>query len=291
MKEETTVQRYRLRPCIEAFRFARGPSFKGNGVLLLAILSFVIQVPHFAGAQEQRFPSPVTTGVLGKRDAGALSEINAHIIAVGASGWQSLEATGTLTYPDGSAFAATLYLSGSRFQRLDIEMGSGTRSVRIGGFAGRYQGERGNQGALPPATSSAGIVAFPRIWADAATSASISLYEQHLYTGTGSNLHRITMEYALEGPAGSRLGNKTAATDLYFDPSTHLLDYSVDAVTFNGPTRQPFQRVTDYEEYQQFSGIKVPTVIKQYLNGQLQWTLQLNQVTINSNPDASVFSF
>ena len=258
---------------------------------LLVVWIVVFLVLDSAKAQELSFPSPVTTDVLGKRDAGALAEISAYLMAVGASGWQSLEATGTLTYPDGSAHPASLRLSGSRFQRLDIELGSGTRSIRIGGFAGRYQSERGNQGSLPPATSSAGIVAFPRIWADAATSSNISLYDHHLYNGTGPSLHRITMEYALEGPTGGRLGNQTAATDLYFDPSTHLLDYSVDAVAFNGPTRQPFQHVTGYEQYQPFNGIKIPTVIKQYLNGQLQWTLQFNQVTVNSNPEASAFSF
>lgn len=146
-------------------------------------------------------------------------------------------------------------------------------------------------GSLPPTTASAGIVAFPRIWADAATSSNVSLYDQHLYTGTGSNLHRITLEYALDGSSKSRFGNKTAATDLYFNPGTHLLAYSVDAVTFNESARQVFSRVTSYEQYQQFNGVKVPTTIKQYLNGQLQWTLLLSQVTENATHSADTFSF
>jgi hypothetical protein len=289
MKRETAVwQSSRLRCFSKGLRLTE---CLRNSVTLLAISIIAVLALDSANAQEHGFPSPATTGVLGKRDAGALTEVNAYLMAVGAGGWQSLEATGSLTYPDGSEHTASLYLSGSRFQRLDIEFGSGTRSLRLGGFAGRYQSERGNRGSLPPATSSAGIVAFPRIWADAATSASISLYDQHLYAGTGSNLHRITVDYALEDPGGNRIWNKTAATDLYFNPGTHLLNYSVDAVKFNVLDRQPFQRVTSYEQYQKFSGISVPTVIKQYLNGQLQWTLQLNQVTINSNPATSAFSF
>lgn len=288
MKQERAVEQSNLRRSYGKLRFVEHVR---NSVPLLAILIIAVLALDSANAQEQGFAIPATTGVLGKRDAGALTEINAHLMAIGVNGWQSLEATGTLTYPDGVAHAASLYLRGSKFQRLDIEMESGTRSVRIGGFAGRYQSEGGNQESLPPATSSAGLVAFPRIWADAAVSVNESLYDKHLYAGTGSNLHRITMEYALEGPGGSHLGNTTAATDLYFEPSTHLLDYSVDAVTFNGPTRQLFQRVTSYEQYQPFGGVKIPTVIKQYLNGQLQWTLQINQVTVNSNPEASAFSF
>jgi hypothetical protein len=123
------------------------------------------------------------------------------------------------------------------------------------------------------------------------TSSRIALTDENIYDGTGQSLHRITMEYPLESATGSGLANRTATTDLYFDPSTHLLAYSVDAVAFHGSTRQIFNRVTAYGDYQQFSGIKVPTAIKQYLNGQLQWTLQLSQVTVNSAPPAHTFSF
>ena len=292
MKNETAALRSRSRRCSKWFRSAKRSSLNRNSLFqLVTIISLVIGLPYYARAQEQSLPSPTTTGVLGKKDASALAEINAHLQAVGAGGWQGLEATGTLTFPDGTSHAASLFLAGSKSQRLDIEMESGSRSLRLGGFAGRFRDERGNQGSLPSATSSAGIVAFPRIWADASTSSNVSLYDQHLYSGTGSNHHRITIEYALEGPAGSRLGKETGATDLYFDPSTHLLAYSVDAVTFNESARQVFSRVTSYEQYQQFNGVKVPTTIKQYLNGQLQWTLLLSQITENATHSADTFSF
>jgi hypothetical protein len=269
----------RARPC------TRKPLF---AFVLLSVLAIT---PSLALAQEQSFPLPATTGALGKRDAGALAEIKAHLMAVLVAGWQDLQATGTLTYPDGDVHSATLYLMGAKRARLDIEMAAGTRSVRLGGFAGRYQDEEGNQGSLPPATSSAGIVAFPRIWADGATSSRISLYDQNTYASDGQSFHRITMEYPLESTSGDRLGIKTAATDLYFDPNTHLLVYSVDAVTFNGSSGQILSRVTGYSGYQQFNGIKVPATIKQYLNGQLQWTLQLSQVNVNTAPPATTFSF
>lgn len=255
------------------------------------LLSFLAIAPAFTPAQEQSFPFPSTTGTLGKKDAGALTEIKAHLMAASAAGWQDLQATGTLTYPDGDTYSATLYLMGAKHARLDIEMAAGTRSVRISGFAGQYQDEEGNQGSLPPATSSAGIVAFPRIWADGATSARISLYDQNTYASDGQSFHRITMEYPLESTGGDRLGSRTAATDLYFDPNSHLLAYSVDAVTFNGGTGHIFSRVTSYADYQQFNGIKVPATIKQYLNGQLQWTLRFSQVTVNTAPPAITFSF
>lgn len=266
-----------------------------NPVFPFFVLGLLMLVPGVAHTQEQSipaFPAPTTTGVLGRKDAGALSEIEAHLLAVSAAGWQALEASGMLTYPEGDAHSATLYLAGSQYSRLDIEMGTGTRSVRIGRASGRFQGEKGNWGSLPPATADAGIVAFPRIWADAATSSRISLYNHNTSAYNGQNLHRVTIEYPIDiGAASGFTNKKTGATDLYFDPNTHLLLYSVDAVKFNGVARQTFSRETSYGDYQQSSGIKVPMTVKQYLNGQLQWTLQLSQITINAAPAANTFSF
>jgi hypothetical protein len=265
---------------------------KAHPVLALALMGLLVLVPICARTQEQGFPMPSATGVLGRKDAGALGEIKAHLLAVSAAGWQALEATGTLTYPDGAAHEATLYLMGANNSRLDIKMEAGTRSFRQSGFAARFQHENGNHGSLPPATAGAGIVAFPRIWTDAVTSSRISLYDHNTSAFNGQNLHRITIEYPIDiGAASGGTNGKTAVTDLYFDPNTHVLAYSVDAVTFNGPTRQTFSRETSYEDYQQFSGIRVPTTIKQYLNGQLQWTLQLSQIAVNAAPAANTFSF
>jgi hypothetical protein len=117
------------------------------------------------------------------------------------------------------------------------------------------------------------------------------LYDQSIYAGTGQSLHRITIEHPVESATGNGLKNRTAATDLYFAPNTHLLMYSVDSVTYNGTSGQTFSQVTSYEDYRQFNGIKVPTTVKQYLGGQLQWTLQLSQITINAAPPVNTFSF
>jgi predicted site-specific integrase-resolvase len=55
--------------------------------------------------------------------------------------------------------------------------------------------------------------------------------------------------------------------------------------------RRQLARVTSYGNYHSFEGVSVPTTIKQALNGQEQWTLQLSQVTINTNSPTSTFSF
>lgn len=156
------------------WRIGETPRFSSLNILIICGL-FTIGVV-FLQAQEQSFPTPAKNGVLGRNNATALSEIKAYLQAVSASGWKDLRATGTLTYPNGGTHPATLYLMGPRCSRLDIEMGAGTRSLRLSGFAGRYETETGEMGSLPVETASAGIVAFPRVWSGAATSSGISFF-------------------------------------------------------------------------------------------------------------------
>lgn len=269
-------------------------------VVLASYSALLALAPLAAQAQETdsaaptasllTFPAPLPTGVLGVKQQLALDEINAHIHAVSANGWQDLEGTGTLTFPAGDAHSASLYLLRSAHSRLDIVMDSGTRSLRLRGSVGSFQDEHGNQGSLLPGTNRAGIVAFPRVWFDAATSPLTSLYDQGPYTGTGQTLHRITLEYSLS-LSTSFFGGPTVATDLYFDPNTHLLLYSVDALSFSSSPNQTFSRITSYGGYQAFNGVLIPSTIGQSLNGQLEWTLQLSQVTTDTNPPVSTFAF
>jgi hypothetical protein len=255
--------------------------------LLLALLAVT---PASTFAQDQAFPLPATTGVLGVKDATALAELVAFTRAAGAYGWRDLQGTGTLSYQDGETHNASLYLLGPQYSRLDIEMESGLRSVRLNTSAGAFQNEFGEHSSLLPVTSRAGIVAFPKVWTDALDSHFVSLYDRGLYTGTGQALHRITIEYQLT-PGGYNRGDPTVATDLYFDPSTHALLFSVDSVQFANSADQPFLQVMAYGVYQAFNGFLVPTSLVQTLNGQPQWALQLNQVTINTNLSLSTFSF
>lgn len=259
-------------------------------LFVLLLSSILMALPISTMAQEQSFPSPTPTGTMGSKDSGAVTEIEEYLQAVSVSGWQDIKGMGTLTYPTGDAHTASLYLMGSKYSRLDIATDSGTRSLRLIGSVGRFQDEKGNQGSLPPAASCTGIVAFPRLRIDVTTSPLLSLSDQKMYAGTGQSLHRITIAYPLDSSSGSSLSKKTVATDLYFDPNTHLLVYSVDSLTFNN-VKNSLVRVTSYGSYQSFNGVLIPTVIRQILNGQEQWTLQLNEVTINTNPPASTFSF
>lgn len=260
-------------------------------VLLHSIaLSLLIAMSAAAWCQLPTFPLPQTSGTLGTKDAGALAQITAQLEAVSAIGWHDLIGTGTLSYPAGDTHAATLYLMGAGYSRLDVVMDSETRSVRLQSSLGAFQGKSGKLSFLLPGTARAGIVAFPRVWTDAVSSQMVSLFDRGPYTGTGQTLNRITIEYQLT-PGTFTHGDPTVATDLYLDPATHLLLYSVDNAQFVNSAGQSFLRVTSYGNYQKYAGVSMPTVIQQSLNGQLQWELQLNQLEVNTNPSAATFSF
>lgn len=243
-----------------------------------------------SSAQTPDFPLPVATGRLGQKDPAAWAEVLAHLQAAAASNWKDVEATGTLTYPAGDTHAASLFLLGSRYSRLDVTMDSGTRSVRLISTYGRFKDETGVKSPLLPITSRAALVAFPRIWIKAAAAGPISLFDKGTIATNGQNLHRITFEFPL-GPGTYSPGDRTEATDLYFDPNTHLLLFSVDSLRFANSANQPFLRVISYGNYQRFAGILFPTALTETLNGQVQWNLQLAQFSVNANPPSSTFLF
>jgi hypothetical protein len=276
--------------------FARNTSFMklrplrslcGVFVLLFPVSPFFSRVAYGA---DPEFPLPKTTGVFGTRDNSALLEITAFLRATSGASWQSLDATGTLMFPDGDSHQAELHLKGAYNTRLDITMETGIRSFRVTRSSGVFRDERGNGGTLQAATSATELVAFPRIWTDALSSQRISLFDHGTFASNGHTFHRLTIEYALS-PSGYKGFDPAAATDLYFDPTSHLLLYSVDAAVFNEQPNMISTRITEYNNYQAVNGILIPTLISEVLDGQPQWVMQLNTITTNTLSPDSTFSF
>ena len=241
-------------------------------------------------AQQNVFPTPSVRQTLNIKDQGALAEVNAFIQAVSASDWKGITGTGTVTYPEGDQHSAQLYLSGSMQTRLDVSMDSGTRSLRIGNDHGGLQDEDGEFHPIPPLTSGLGMFAIARVWADAINSPRVSLYDCGVFTAGEQHLHRITMEYALGANNGNRT-QVTMATDLYFDPATHLLWFSVESMGTMPVPSQVLQRVTIYSGYTTFNGLMFPARIEQMLDGQAQWALQLTEMGANSAVSDDMFAF
>jgi hypothetical protein len=238
------------------------------------------------------FPKPVLSGQLGVKNPGALAEAGSNIGAAGGANWNDLEATGTIVFgsDQNDSHAATLTVDGERYTRLDVTFDSGVRSLRLRSIAGRSITENGDRIDIPPATACAGLFAFPRLWRRAVNSQRVSLFDRGAFNLSGTTLHRVTMEYAPESE-DFKYGPATVATDLYFDPQTHLLLYSVDSLAYINTHGQQLMRVTQYSNYQTLSGMTFPTTVSQYLERQLQWTLQLSSIQANQSPSLNMFLF
>ncbi len=241
-------------------------------------------------AQCPMFPSPVRSGIIGQKDASAEQEINNFLHSGSTRAWHDLEASGSLEFPAGDSHSSTLYLLGTDFSRLDISMDSATRSIRSHGARGSFQNEKGDEESLLPITARSGVVVLPLLWSDPLRSQYLSIRDDGLTKIGDRALHRITLEYPLNVGIHEN-GNPTTGTDLYFDPATHDLIYSVDTQFFPNAGKQPFQRVTSYAGYQSFDGLVMPTNIQQFLGGQPLWSFQVTQATVNSNIPVNTFVF
>jgi hypothetical protein len=239
-------------------------------------------------------PSPTTSGVRGHVDPGALAEISQHLKVTGSAPWTGMQGTGQITYgKDTTAYSATLTILGNQRFRLDGQTSKGMLSIRINGLHGKIQEADGRQDLIVPDTAASGIFQFqlPRFanFPDAST----SLLDHGSSVVAGATLHRITFEFPVFSP-NSRARTqkqKTVATDLYFDGTTHLLVKSVNAIRINGSGNNDFLREITYDDYRSVGNILIPFRYTQTLNGQNQWVLQLSEVQLNPIIKATFFEF
>lgn len=242
---------------------------------------------------------PVATGVFGHVDASASTEILEHLTAVGLSPWQDLSAAGTITYPlsgvDEMDTAAFTILNADSY-RLDVQTPQGARSTRIIGGSGATLQPDGSKEFLLPVAAAQGLVAYPQLRIAAFPSSQTSVYDKGMLAVGGTTLHRIAVEHPLGNPSASvaSSGNPTAptsvVTDLYFDPTSHLLIKSVASIKLSG-LGSDFIRCTTYDDYRKVGASMIPFHITESLNGQVQWSLQLNTVALNTGLAQTTFTF
>lgn len=265
------------------------------------------------GAEDQDVLKPHTTGLLGRIDPTALQAVNEYRAIINAPSWQGMQGAGSLTYPAATTNSATLMVLGGTRYRLDTETQQGLRSLRISGGYGVDQDEKGKQSFLQASTAAAGLMAFPRLLSSSFPNVAISsLVDQGMVSVNGRQFQRITLEVPAAGmvlnPLNSSTGGSASssspqnqpnsiqkqqdiATDLYFDPSTHLLIKSVDAVLVVGTGSEKYIRAMTYGDYRQVNGSMIPFLYRLTLNGQPEWQLQLNQVEVNTSLTESQFQF
>jgi len=283
----------------------RSPAPIRNRVRLLpTVLGFVVALcavsavypqdesTRIYGPEDQAVPTPEFVGTIGEQDASALQEITNYRTAVNAAAWTGLQATGTLTDILGNTDQATLTILGSDNYRLDVTTPIGQRSTRISGPSGASLGDDGKTFYMPPITARGGLVAFPLLLVSTFPDPTATIVDRGHVQLDGRLLQRITLEEEVFPTQSAPSSNDLSVTDLYFDPSSHLLIKSASFVQIDSANRARYLIVVTYGDYQAFSGVLVPLSLTETMNGQIQWTLQLNAPSAPpASVDSSYFDF
>jgi hypothetical protein len=244
------------------------------------------------GTRDADVAVPALVLPLGRKDAVALEAILDFLKAVNGGSWSGMQATGILTGPDGKATSqATFTVRGGENFRLDVNAPEGERSIRIHGPSGRIQESDGKRHILPPVTASIGLVAFPKLLASSFPGNQTAVLDRGCVSIEGRMLRRVTIEEPLDAAEKSTSPYRIGVTDLYFDPATHLLVKSVGSVQVDSADRALYVQAISYGDYQTIDGVLLPQSLRQTLNGQLQWSLQLTNARLDSAVASSYFKF
>lgn len=255
------------------------------------VVSAQAKFTRINGLQDSSIPIPQYVPDKGIKDASALRVVADYLKAINIASWQGMQASGTFTDSLGNPDPATLTILGDNEFRLDVETPNGERSTRITGPSGETKEAAGKTDVLPPATASAGVFAFPRLFSAAYKSASVSLLDRGMIQVHGVPLHRVTMESPISPNGPPTDSASISVVDLYFDPSTHLLVKSASWEQVNSEDPARYLMVLTYGDYENVQGVLIPCRYQQTMNGQTQWTLQLNAPELHPSVDLSYFRF
>ena len=270
--------------------------------LYLAILPIYGQQTPFtqiAGNTDQGIVLPQSVPLVSRQDAGALAEIRAYRNAISLGAWVDMQGTGQLTSTATDSTGgknphnATLWIRDHHGYRLDVQKPNGTSSLRMDAQYGVVQHANGNVRSMDARDAVAGLLAFPALMEANFPVSDVMLIDQGPATVDGAALHRITVEKPWPGdPVDAATGNPlTTVTDLYFNPQTHLLMKSALAVLGSQPSPEQMLEVVTYGGYSAANGMLLPHSYRQTLNGQILWTLELNQIHLNQGLPQSDFHF
>ena len=238
------------------------------------------------GPSDRDIPTPAHTGKTAS-DAAAIEKIIGFVKASGVTDWKGMTADGTITYAgDEASYPAHLIVLGSGQYRLDVDGAGGKASTVLNGPHGISISPQRKAAAVPAATSSLGLLAFPRLLSPDYPTAKSILTDRGTVEIGGKPLNRI----ALDEPAASPQAPWTTE-DLYFDPATGQLVESAALVRLSTSEAALSMLETGYGNYRTVNGVTLPYTCTQSINGQLSWTLTLKTLDAQTVPAPTAFAY
>ena len=239
------------------------------------------------GAADHDTPTPTHSTKTGS-DPGALQQFVEFVKASGVAGWKGMTAQGTISYSGGTqSFPARLYLRDSTATRLDVDRSDGTDSIILSGNLGVFRGSDKKRFPFSSDFAQLGIATFSRILSPDYPTINSILTDRGIVAIGGASLHRIS----LDDPATDVTGSAWKTIDLYFDPTTNYLSKSTSFLRLSSADAALYMVSISYEDYRKDGIAILPHRIVYSLNGNVNWTLQLDTIDLSSIPALSSFSF
>jgi hypothetical protein len=240
------------------------------------------------GAQDSDLPVPPTSVKVGRKDASALAALAEYISQLSLASVTGIQATGTLT-DQFSSSPATLTYDNQGSLRLDISRSQGQTSIRMQGGYGAILGPAGSKHTLTAATASGEWLPSPLLLLFKYNDGQTTVIDQGIVNTSTGALHRITLGFPALTPSSP--AQPTTVIDVYVNPSTNLVTKTASEIRLDTRDRASYLQVVTYGSYKSQAGSLLPFTYAVTLNGQPQWTLQLDSVSLNPSLTASYFRF
>jgi hypothetical protein len=243
---------------------------------------------RIVGKQDSDLPSPPVSVIVGRKDTSALAALTKYVSQLSLTSITGVQATGTFT-DQFSSSPATLTYDNQGSVRLDVSTNKGQTSIRMQGGYGAILGASGSKHTLTSETASGGWLPSPLLLLLKYNDAQTTVVDQGLVNTSNGALYRITLAFPALSPSAST--QQTTIIDVYLNPSTNLVTKTVSAIRLDTRDRASYLQVVTFSGYRLQSGSLLPFSYSVSLNGQPQWTLQLDNVSLNPSLTPSYFRF
>jgi hypothetical protein len=228
-----------------------------------------------------------------QRDEQALTILAQTIEAGGGSkllaSIQDITETGKITYHGANSndIRGNVTVKGRGLHQLKIEadLSTGQRTTVVNGHGGSVIEADGRRAPLHgQSAEDLGSLTIPYLPLIAAMQdPSISIVYGGLVNHNDASAYNIRLQRVYtkqQDPHGDRARRETR--DVYIDPRTFLIAAVVDQFYLAGPKQHSLAHEDRYSGYQTNNGVMMPLAVSQTIGGEIGFTMNLEQVTINA---------